>query len=181
MAPDPAEELIDWIDAEGNVLGTVTRQQMRARRLPHRSTAILVFNRQGELFIHLRTATKDLFPAHWDVSVGGVLAAGESFDEGAVREVREELGVDVRPERLFLFRYADKDTVAQAMVYRATHDGPFCLQKEEIQRGQFVPLSELPDWKKREPFCPDGWGVWTEYLQGGHHATRDSATPSRGA
>ena len=42
-------------------------------RLPHRSTYILVFDGRGELFVHLRTATKDVYPSHWDPCVGGVL------------------------------------------------------------------------------------------------------------
>ena len=49
---------------------------------PHRCTYVLVFNIRGELFIHLRTATKDVYPSHWDVAIGGVLAAGETFAEG---------------------------------------------------------------------------------------------------
>jgi len=163
MAPDPGDELVDWIDEQGRVLGKVTRREMRARRLPHRSTAILVFNNRGELFIHLRTATKDVFPAHWDVAVGGVLAAGESFDAGAVREAQEELGVPVKPEPLFPFRYADERTVVQVMVYRVVHEGPFQLQPEEIQVGEFVSLEEVAARATRQPFCPDGLAVLTEY------------------
>ena len=82
---DPGAELVDVVDAGNRVVGTVTRREMRARRLPHRSTYILVFDRAGRLFVHLRTATKDVWPSHWDVCVGGVLAAGESYDEGAAR------------------------------------------------------------------------------------------------
>jgi isopentenyldiphosphate isomerase len=160
---DAEEELVDWLDEEGRLLGVVTRREMRARRLPHRTTAILVFNRHEELFIHLRTATKDLFPAHWDVAVGGVLAAGESFDAGAAREVLEELGVAVRPETLFPFRYADSHTSAQVMVYRVHHDGPFRLQPEEIVCGEFVTLEDVAARTRRVPFCPDGLAVLQAY------------------
>src|SRR5438067_13792163 len=89
-----ADEMVDVIDDAGQTIGVVTRQEMRRRRLPHRSTAILVFHPDGRLFIHLRTPTKDVFPSHWDVAVGGVLTAGESYADGARREVREELGID---------------------------------------------------------------------------------------
>jgi len=57
-------------------VGVVTRREMRARRLPHRSTYILVFDGRGDLFIHLRTAAKDLYPSHWDTCAGGVPLAG---------------------------------------------------------------------------------------------------------
>src|SRR5499427_5864027 len=93
MSTDPGQELVDVIDDAGLTIGTATRREMRLRRLPHRCVYVLVFNRRGELFIHLRTPTKDVYPSHWDVAAGGVLAAGESFDEGAARELQEELGV----------------------------------------------------------------------------------------
>jgi isopentenyldiphosphate isomerase len=163
MSADPNQELVDVIDEAGRIIGTVTRREMRERRLPHRCAYLLVFNQRGELFVHLRTASKDVYPAHWDVTIGGVLAAGESFDDGARREAAEELGVDVEPESLFELRYADAATVVQGMVYHVRHVGPFRLQPEEIVRGEFLSLDELAGRIIREPFCPDGLAVFAEY------------------
>ncbi len=158
-----ADERVDVIDDAGRTVAVVTRQEMRRRRLPHRCTYILVFDRAGRLFVHLRTPTKDVFPNHWDVAVGGVLAAGESFADGAHREVREELGVDGTLEELFPFRYEDVATVVQAQVYRLVHDGPFTLQVEEIVRGEFVTFAELRERSRRDWYCPDGLAVLREY------------------
>jgi isopentenyldiphosphate isomerase len=163
-AVSAAEELVDVIDEQGRTVSTVTRREMRARRLPHRCCYLLVFNRRGELFVHLRTATKDVFPSHWDVTVGGVLAAGEAFDQGAVREGREELGVELAPEPLFLHRYADAATIVQGMVYRAVHDGPFQLQAEEVVQGEFLPVAQVCARAANTPFCPDGLAVLARYL-----------------
>jgi isopentenyldiphosphate isomerase len=157
------QELVDVIDAQGNTIGVVTRKELRLRRLPHRCTYLLVFNRRGDLFVHLRTAGKDVFPSHWDVTVGGVLAAGESYESGALREAEEELGVEVQPHALFPFRYSDSASVVHGMVYRVQHDGPFRLQAEEIVRGEFVPVEELAARIAAAPFCPDGLAVWQEY------------------
>lgn len=156
-------ELVDVIDAEGRTVGVVSRSQMRTRRLPHRCTYVLVFNQRGELFVHLRTATKDVYPAHWDVAVGGVLAAGEAFAEGALREVGEELGLEIRLEELFPFRYENDASIVQAMVYRAVHEGPFRLQPEEIVRGEFLSFAEIERRSQVESFCPDGLAVLAEY------------------
>jgi isopentenyldiphosphate isomerase len=161
--PSAADELVDVVDDAGRTVAVVTRREMRRRRLPHRSTAILVFSTRGEIFIHLRTPGKDVFPSHWDVAVGGVLAAGESFADGARRELLEELGVGAPLEELFPFRYADEHSSVQAMVYKAVHDGPFQLQAEEIVRGEFVAVSDVKERARREPFCPDGLAVFGEY------------------
>jgi isopentenyldiphosphate isomerase len=165
MSHDPGDEWVDVIDASGRTIGTVKRREMRARRLPHRCTYVLVFDQHGRLFLHLRTPTKDVFPSHWDVAVGGVLAAGETFDAGVRREVREELGIDAEPVPLFPFRYADARTEVQAFVYRVEHDGPFRLQPEEIVRGEFVAVEEVQKRAAHEPFCPDGMAVLAEYLR----------------
>ena len=59
------QEMVDVLNLEGEVVGIATRQEMRRGRLPHRCVYILVFNKSGEIFIHLRTATKDVFPSYW--------------------------------------------------------------------------------------------------------------------
>ena len=48
-----ADELVDVVDADDNVIGQATRAEMRARRLRHRATYILVFNSQGQLFVRI--------------------------------------------------------------------------------------------------------------------------------
>jgi 8-oxo-dGTP pyrophosphatase MutT (NUDIX family) len=164
MSSTPGDELVDVIDDDGRVIDVVPRREMRNRRLRHRCTYILVFDKLGRLFIHLRTANKDVYPSFWDVCVGGVLTAGESFDESARRECHEEIGIDVTPEPLFLFRYSDDRTIVDGMVYRVVHDGPFALQPEEVACGEFVPLTDIAERTKQVPFCPDGWQVLQEYL-----------------
>src|SRR5262245_35130689 len=156
-------ELVDVIDAEGRTIGTVSRQEMRGRRLPHRCVYILVFNGRGELFIHLRTPTKDVYPGYWDVAIGGVLTAGESFEVGALRELAEELGVEAPLETPFPLKYSDSDTTVHGMVYAARHEGPFRLQPEESVRGEFVGLDDLDRRAASARFCPDGLVALAEY------------------
>ena len=74
-----AQELVDVIDDAGNTIAVVPRAQMRGQRLAHRCVYVLVFNGAGQLFIHLRTPTKDVYPSYWDPCIGGVLLAGESY------------------------------------------------------------------------------------------------------
>jgi isopentenyldiphosphate isomerase len=164
---NPADERVDVIDDAGRTIGVVTRREMRQRRLPHRCVYLLVFNAPGDLFIHLRTATKDVYPSYWDVAVGGVLASDEDFDAGALREGREEIGVDLQPEVLFPFWFTDERTIVYGMVYRAIHDGPFRLQPEEVILGEFVPLDRVSSRAEQQPFCPDGLAVLSEYRRRG--------------
>jgi isopentenyldiphosphate isomerase len=164
ISGDPGAELVDVVDDAGRTLRQVTRREMRAARLPHRACYVLVFDRQDRLFVHLRTPTKDVYPSYWDVAVGGVLAAGESFAAAAARELAEELGVAAPLEALFPLRYADGWTTVHGMVFRAVHDGPFRLQPEEVVRGEFLPLATVAARARHSPFCPDGLRALDEYV-----------------
>jgi isopentenyldiphosphate isomerase len=160
------EELVDVVDTEDHVVGRARRAEMRARRLRHRATYLLVFNRRGELFVHLRAATKDVYPSHWDVAVGGVVGAGESYDDGARRELAEELGIrEAVPEPLFAIAYSDATNQVNGRVYRVTWDGPLTLQAEEIVRGEWLPLAAVRARLQTAPFCPDGVAVFERYLR----------------
>lgn len=153
-------ELVDIVDDAGVTVRVATRKEMRIGRLPHRCTYIFVFNHKGEIFVHQRTSTKDVFPSHWDMAVGGVLSAGEDFDSGARRELAEELGIDAVPTPLFSFRYIDERTDVFARAYDATHDGPFALQADEIITGEFLNVADLESRMKTHLFCPDAVEVW---------------------
>jgi isopentenyldiphosphate isomerase len=162
---DPGAELVDVVDGDGRPIRRVTRREMRAQRLPHRCTYVLVFDSAGRLFVHQRTDTKDVFPSRWDMTIGGVLAPGEDFDTGARRELAEELGVTAALERLFDVRFPAERPQVFGMAYRCRHDGPFQLQPEEIVRGEFMSAAELDAALARERFCPDGLAVFTTFRE----------------
>lgn len=153
----PAEELVKIVDRDNTPIGAVTRRIMRQQNLIHRASYILVFNRQGQLFIQKRTATKDIYPGYWDLAAGGVVQAGESYLESAARELREELGVaGVKLKRLFDQYFEDEHNKVWGRIFTCVHNGPFTLQAEEIDYGRFIPLSEIEALHRSEPVTPDG-------------------------
>jgi isopentenyldiphosphate isomerase len=160
-----ADELIDVVDEEDRVVAQARRCEVRRRNLRHRCVYILVFNSAGQLFVHQRTAGKDIFPEYWDVTVGGVLGAGEGYDAGARRELREELGIQgVSLRRLFPMRYEDRDNTVHGLVYSCTSDGPLRLQASEIAVGEWMDLDVVLERTARDRFCPDGLEALRLYL-----------------
>jgi len=161
-----AGELVDVVDADDQVVGTVTRGEMRVQHLRHRATYVLLFNSRGQLFVHQRTAGKDIYPSYYDCAFGGVLAAGEAYDTGARRELAEEAGVAEAPlRRIGPLRFDDDDNHVNGMIYSCTYDGPLRLQAEEIAGGEWLDLIEVIERAQREPFCPDGVQALLTYLQ----------------
>lgn len=160
-----ADELVDVVDAHDRVVTQATRREVRARNLRHRAAYVLVFNTQGQLFVHRRTDSKDIFPGYWDVTVGGVLTAGEDYDTGARRELAEELGLTGVPlRRLFPFRYEDSHSRVCGVVYSCTSDRRVTLQASEIATGEWVDLDVVLDRTLRDRYCPDGLEALRRYL-----------------
>jgi isopentenyldiphosphate isomerase len=166
---DPGDELVDVVDEDDRVVGTVTRREMRARNLLHRCTYVIVRNARGDVYVHRRTDTKDVYPGLYDVTAGGVLAPGESYDEGAARELEEELGiVGVSPRFRFKHRYEGPEGRVWGSVYDVVWDGPIRHQQSEIAWGTFAPLDEVRAMLDEREFCPDGREVFERWLTEGN-------------
>jgi isopentenyldiphosphate isomerase len=160
-----ADEIVVIVDEHNQVVGAAPRREMRAKRLAHRSTYILVFNPRGELYVQKRTLTKDVFPGHFDVAAGGVVLAGETYEQGAERELEEEMGIRSIPlNRLFDFYFEDEHTRLWGCAFSCVYDGAVVLQEEEVESGAFVPVSDVLQRADSEPFTPDGMYVLQRYL-----------------
>jgi isopentenyldiphosphate isomerase len=134
---------------------------MRAQRLRHRTVFVAVQATDGRLLVHRRSLAKDIWPGWWDLSVGGVVTAGEDWLPAACREVAEEIGVTVAPDDLValtdgLVTYADDSVALVGRVYRVVHDGPFTFADGEVLEARWVTGAELDDLRSRVPFLPDG-------------------------
>jgi len=163
---NPADELVDVVDEDDRVVGMVTRGEMRRRHLLHRCTYVLLRNEAGDILVHRRTDTKDVFPGAYDMFAGGVCATGESYDECARREVAEELGaVDAELRFLFKHRYRGAKGDAWGGVYEARWSGVVRPQESEVAWYAWVSPEQLARMLGELPFCPDSREIF-ERLRG---------------
>jgi isopentenyldiphosphate isomerase len=164
---DPGAELVDIVDEDDRPIAIVTRREMRERGLLHRATYVLVRNAAGEILVHRRTETKDIYPGAYDLFAGGVCAAGESYDDCARREVAEELGIEAAPLR-FLFRHRYRGASGQAWgaVYQARWDGAVRHQPSEVAWSAWVAPDQLERMLVEQPFCADSLEIYAR-LRGG--------------
>ena len=114
---------------------------------------LLVVNAAGQLFLHKRSKTKDLFPGVWDSSAAGHVGAGEDYDETATRELGEELGCRPAksPVRLFKIEARPETGWEFVWVYRVEAEGPFVLQVEEIECGDWFTKPQIEQWMAERP------------------------------
>lgn len=153
----PADEIVQIVDRDNTPVGEVKRSIMRKQGLTHRASYILVFSSEKKLFVQKRTETKDIYPGYWDVAAGGVVLAREGYKHSAERELKEELGIHGIPLRFLFDHYFEAgDTRVWGHVFLCTHNGPFTLQREEVEYGRFLSIPEVLKLQEQEPFTPDG-------------------------
>ncbi len=149
-------EWVDVVDDNDRVVETVTRAQVRAENLHHRAVSIAVLGSDGRLLVHRRANTKDVWPSMWDLAAGGVVAAGESYEDAARRELVEELGITAKQwEPLGEGRYTDDRVSLIGRGFLVVHDGPFTFTDGEIAEVRWVGREELERLLATEAFVPD--------------------------
>ncbi|HSH56266.1 MAG TPA: NUDIX domain-containing protein [Candidatus Limnocylindrales bacterium] len=98
------DELLDLVDEQDQVVGTILRSEfyrLESERLGFiRGIEFLIENDNGQLWIPTRTANKKIAPNALDYSCGGHVSAGESYIESGLREIKEELNLDLRENDL---------------------------------------------------------------------------------
>ena len=94
-------EYIDIFDYNNNPTGEI-KEKIQAHEDGnfHRTAHVWIMNDKKELLLQKRSATKKSHPNFWDISGAGHIRAGETVIEGAIRELKEELGVEVKEEDL---------------------------------------------------------------------------------
>jgi isopentenyldiphosphate isomerase len=147
------EEIFDVVNERDEVVGQQTRREVHRLGLMHRAVHVMVYNSRGQVFLQKRSMTKDRQPGLWDSSASGHLDSGEAYDQCAVRELREEISLQLSapPQRLFKLPASTETDQEHVWVYRCEAEGPFTLHPDEIERGGWFAPEELSRWIAERP------------------------------
>jgi 8-oxo-dGTP diphosphatase len=112
--------------------------------------AIILENDKGELLLALRDNKPGIpFPNHWDL-IGGHVEDGETPEEALVREVKEELDIDIKEYTFFKkFECLTGDAYENT---KYIYTGKINIPIEEVtllegERPQYFSREEIPDLK----------------------------------
>lgn len=162
-------EKVDQVDAHDNIVATITRKQAHNEELLHRGIIVLVFNPEGELFVQKRSAHKSTFPSLLEGSLSGHVKAGETYEQAALRELREELGIITTPAKLkFITRFGlheGCERMLAGLYALRDYRGEPTLDKEEVESGQWIAIEALEKEMKKEPskFSPVFLKAYSEF------------------
>ncbi|MEK7094281.1 MAG: NUDIX domain-containing protein [Patescibacteria group bacterium] len=94
------EEYFDIVDEKNVPIGEKrSREEAHSQGLWHRAVHIYLFRKNNnaiDFLVHLRSKTKDLNPNMWDTRFGGHVKTGETVEDTALEELKEEIGVNVQ-------------------------------------------------------------------------------------
>lgn len=134
------------------------KEHIRGKNIPkgfyHLVVHVWIRNRKGEYLISKRSVSRPTFPLMWEC-VGGSVLMGERSIDGALREVKEEVGLDLKPETgKLLFtkirgaddKYECKEFNDIMDVWLFEYDGNLHLENattDEVADGKWMTVSEI--------------------------------------
>ena len=164
------EEYIDIINKETgeNTGERKIKSEVHKNGLWHKTAHIWCINSKNEILLQHRSKDKKNFPNMWDISVAGHISSGEDSKTGAIREIKEEIGIDILVSDLkflgtvvqeFVLNdgtYIDNELNDIYLVILDMDNQKLQIQEEELDKLQWISILELKKWviEKRPDLVP---------------------------
>jgi isopentenyldiphosphate isomerase len=154
-----SQELIFAVDSEDNPIAPIPRSQAHADGIWHRISHVWVLNNKKQILCQKRSITKDTNPGKWEAFFGGHVGPSETYEEAAVKEANEELGLSFTQKDMHFFTKAkNEDSHHFQAAYYVMWNGSvqdLHIEKEEVQQVAWKDLADVenvlllqksPDW-----------------------------------
>ncbi len=137
-------EWLDVVNEKDEVIEKAAREECHRKKLMHRAIKIFILNPKGELFIQKRSAQKDVYPGYYEGSLSGHVMSGETYEEAAQRELKEEVGISAELKKTAKFNLLSGREVAVFTLFLLeNYGGQIKLNHEEAESGKFESLEKI--------------------------------------
>lgn len=147
-----AVEIFDEVDESNQVIGKTYKAEAHQKGLIHRVAAIFIFDDTGNLLVQVHEEGGGIL----DHTVGGHVRSGESYDDGARREMQEEVGLDVPTKRIGVI-YSDETYTGSQFRHmyalysaHAPKDWRF-MPNQEVKKLLSISLRKVLDMMAKQP------------------------------
>lgn len=157
------------VDKEDNVVGCSPVALAVEQGLIRQTVSVMLFNREGKVFLQQRSIEQKLFPGFWEKSCSGHIDEGEVPEEAAQRELQEELGISGLPLFLLWKGYVEEweplrniPLKAFDHVFLGFYDGEMHFDRREVSGGKWIDPEEVsglnitPGAIQALAVCPSG-------------------------
>ena len=140
------EEMFDVIDDDNHVIGQERRSVVHGTGLQHRGVHLLLFTSEGKLLVQQRSKDRKNSPSSLDCSVSEHVRAGEEYLAGAIRGLKEELGLEgmeLRPIITFKMNYGPNDNEISRVYQGHVDPAQVKFDPVELDHVEYYSLQEL--------------------------------------
>lgn len=145
-------EYFDLVDEKDNVIGKIKEtEQVQPNKL--RFINIIIIDENKKIIVSKRSGNRIIFPNCYDFSVGGHVNSGESYEQAAYRELKEELNIEnVKLIEIGYFNpYKDNvDTFSKLYLSRYNNKIEE-YDKEGITDIFYMTIDEIKELIRKEP------------------------------
>ena len=143
------EEQIDILNEKGEFTCEVrSKKDVHKLGLWYGAVHVWFLNSHGELLLQKRAKQKESYGGFWDISVAGHISAGETSIQSALREIKEELGINVVERELVLFRKVIQQSILDnGLSMKNQHNDLYIIQKDIDISDMTMQESEVQDLK----------------------------------
>jgi len=146
-----SDELLDLVNKDDNVIGTVLKSAAHKNpELIHREIAVVILNSKRQTLVQQRSLKKKVSPGAWKI-VAGHVDAGEDPKAAAIREVKEEIGIDLDPiffEKQFEKNEKNSESKFYYVYYAFYEDDKFTLDKDEVNDVKWIDIDQMEEFSK---------------------------------
>lgn len=140
------DDRLDVLDKSGTLTGeTATREEVHDKGLWHRAAHVYILNSKGEVLLQRRAAHNKFRPGRWYLTAGGHLRAGEASVETAMRELREELGLQTEESEFSLAGTVEKEHVLLYGNYINNEIDDIYVVKKDVEIAKLRKHVEVAD------------------------------------
>lgn len=153
-------ERLYHVSKDDSVIGPVDRDEAHDNVLLHRAGMIFLVRGDGKVLLTWRSATKETFPDMYDSSCAFHVTFGESYEQAAKRELREETGIDSNPEYLGKFSFRKPPEHEMVAVFKCESDSVPILDPTESAAANYISTDEVDkivSSGRVTPWLKEGW------------------------
>ena len=136
-------ECLDIVDDQNNVIGQTTQEEIYSKKFNHRIVHVFVINpKTNQVYLQKRSEKKSYLPGYYCTSAGGHVQTGESYEEAAKRELREEIGLDVPIHKMCSMEFVLDGQKRFIQLFVAYAQNGFNFSDGEVASGEFLDMDE---------------------------------------